>query len=74
MAECSQLSFQLPGLQLPGLIGRRIEGNFQGGNVSSDSGLMNANLGAFLARKQLLRRTRRILFRRVSVYGGASGR
>jgi hypothetical protein len=38
MPECSQLSFQLPGLN-----GRRIEGNFQGGNVSSDGGLMNAN-------------------------------
>ena len=35
MAECNQLSFQLPGLN-----GRRIEGNFQGGNVSSDGGLM----------------------------------
>jgi hypothetical protein len=35
MAECNQLSFRLPGLN-----GRRIEGNFQGGNVSSDGGLM----------------------------------
>jgi hypothetical protein len=35
MAECNQLSFQLPGLN-----GRSIEGNFQGGNVSSDGGLM----------------------------------
>ena len=35
MTECNQLSFQLPGLN-----GRRIEGNFQGGNVSSDGGLM----------------------------------
>ena len=35
MAKCNQLSFRLPGLN-----GRRIEGNFQGGNVSSDGGLM----------------------------------
>jgi len=35
MAECNQPNFQLPGLN-----GRRIEGNFQGGNVSSDGGLM----------------------------------
>jgi DDE family transposase len=35
MAECSQLGFELPGLN-----GRKIEGNFQGGNVSSDAGLM----------------------------------
>ena len=35
MAECSQLGFELPGLN-----GRKIEGNFQGGNVSSDGGLV----------------------------------
>ena len=35
MAECGQLGFELPGLN-----GRKIEGNFQGGNVSSDVGLM----------------------------------
>ena len=35
MTECNQLSFQLPGLN-----GRSVEGNFQGGNVSSDGGLM----------------------------------
>jgi DDE family transposase len=35
MAECSQLGFELPGFN-----GRKIEGNFQGGNVSSDAGLV----------------------------------
>lgn len=29
MTECSQLGFELPGLS-----GRKIEGNFEGGNVS----------------------------------------
>jgi hypothetical protein len=33
MTECSQLGFELPGLS-----GRKIEGNFEGGNVSSDGG------------------------------------
>jgi hypothetical protein len=35
MTECKQLDFELPGLN-----GRRIEGNFRGGNVSSDGGLV----------------------------------
>jgi hypothetical protein len=35
MAECNELDFELPGLN-----GRRIEGNFRGGNVSSDGGLV----------------------------------
>ncbi len=33
MAECNELEFELPGLS-----GRKIEGNFEGGNVSSDGG------------------------------------
>ena len=35
MAECNELDFELPGLN-----GRKIEGNFSGGNVSSDGGLV----------------------------------
>src|SRR6201993_2629801 len=35
MTECSELGFELPGLS-----GRKIEGNFEGGNVSSDGGLV----------------------------------
>ena len=35
MAECSQ-----PGFELPGSNGRKIEGNFEGENVSSDDGLV----------------------------------
>src|SRR5258708_19565952 len=35
MAECNELEFELPGLN-----GRKIEGNFAGGNVSSDGGLV----------------------------------
>ena len=35
MTECKQLDFELPSLN-----GRRIEGNFRGGNVSSDGGLV----------------------------------
>jgi Transposase DDE domain group 1 len=35
MTECSQLGFELPGFS-----GRKIEGNFEGGNVSSDGGLV----------------------------------
>ena len=35
MAECSQLGFELPGLK-----GKKIEGNFEGGNVTSDGGLV----------------------------------
>ena len=35
MTECSQLDFELPGFS-----GRKIEGNFEGGNVSSDGGLV----------------------------------
>ena len=35
MTECSQLGFELPGFN-----GRKIEGNFEGGNVSSDGGLV----------------------------------
>jgi hypothetical protein len=31
MAECSQIDFELPGFS-----GRKIEGNFAGGNVSSE--------------------------------------
>jgi hypothetical protein len=33
MTECSQLGFELPSFN-----GRKIEGNFEGGNVSSDGG------------------------------------
>src|SRR6201981_373248 len=35
MAECHELEFELPGFS-----GRKIEGNFAGGNVSSDGGLV----------------------------------
>ncbi len=35
MAECNELEFELPGFG-----GRKIEGNFEGGNVSSDGGLV----------------------------------
>jgi hypothetical protein len=35
MTDCTQLSFELPGL-----CGRKIEGNFAGGNLSSDGGLV----------------------------------
>src|SRR5258708_16989534 len=35
MAECNELEFELPGLS-----GRKIEGHFKGGNVSSDGGLV----------------------------------
>src|SRR6516164_3110722 len=35
MAECSQLGFELPCLK-----GKKIEGNFEGGNVTSDGGLV----------------------------------
>jgi hypothetical protein len=35
MAECTEFEFELPGFS-----GRKIEGNFQGGNVSSDGGLV----------------------------------
>src|SRR6201984_2999694 len=35
MAECNELEFELPGFS-----GRKIEGNFAGGNVSSDGGLV----------------------------------
>jgi hypothetical protein len=35
MTDCTQLSFELPGL-----CGRKIEGDFQGGNLSSDGGLV----------------------------------
>ena len=35
MTDCTQLSFEWPGL-----CGRKIEGNFQGGNLSSDDGLV----------------------------------
>ena len=35
MAECSQIDFELRGFS-----GRKIAGNFEGGNVSSDGGLM----------------------------------
>jgi Transposase DDE domain group 1 len=35
MTECNQLDFELPGLS-----GRKIEGNFRGGDVSSDGGLV----------------------------------
>jgi hypothetical protein len=35
MTECSGLGFELPGFS-----GRKIEGNFEGGNVSSDGGLV----------------------------------
>ena len=34
MAECHELEFELPGFS-----GRKIEGNFAGGNVSSDAPL-----------------------------------
>lgn len=35
MTECNQLGFELPGFS-----GRKIDGNFWGGNLSSDGGLM----------------------------------
>jgi len=35
MTECNQLDFELLGLS-----GRKIQGNFRGGNVSSDGGLV----------------------------------
>ena len=35
MTECSRLGFELPGFN-----GRKIQGNFKGGNVSSDGGLV----------------------------------
>ena len=35
MTDCTQLSFELPGL-----CRRKIEGNFAGGNLSSDGGLV----------------------------------
>jgi DDE family transposase len=35
MAKCNQLDFELPGLS-----GRKIEGNFRGGNVCSDGGVV----------------------------------
>src|SRR5215468_2515932 len=35
MAECNELEFELPGFS-----GRKIEGNFEGGNLSSDGGLV----------------------------------
>jgi hypothetical protein len=35
MTECNQLGFELPGFS-----GRKIDGNFGGGNLSSDGGLM----------------------------------
>lgn len=35
MTDCTQLSFELPGL-----CGRKIEGNFEGGHLSSDGGLV----------------------------------
>src|ERR1700751_3874716 len=35
MAECHELEFELPGFS-----GRKLEGNFAGGNVSSDGGLV----------------------------------
>jgi hypothetical protein len=35
MTECNELGFELPGFS-----GRKIEGNFEGGNVSSDGGLV----------------------------------
>jgi Transposase DDE domain group 1 len=35
MPECNGLEFELPGFS-----GRKIEGNFEGGNVSSDGGLV----------------------------------
>ena len=35
MTDCKQLRFELPGLK-----GRKIEGNFEGGDVSSDGGLL----------------------------------
>jgi hypothetical protein len=35
MAECNELDFELPGFG-----GRKFEANFEGGNVSSDGGLV----------------------------------
>jgi Transposase DDE domain group 1 len=35
MTDCTQLSFELPGF-----CGRKVEGNFEGGNLSSDGGLV----------------------------------
>ena len=35
MTNCTQLSFELPGF-----CGRKVEGNFEGGNLSSDGGLV----------------------------------
>ena len=35
MTNCTQLSFELPGL-----CRRKVEGNFEGGNLSSDGGLV----------------------------------
>ena len=35
MTECSEFEFELPGVK-----GRKIEGNFEGGEVSSDGGLV----------------------------------
>ena len=35
MTDCTQLSFELPGL-----CRRKVEGNFEGGNLSSDGGLV----------------------------------
>src|SRR5262249_47845385 len=35
MTDCTQLSFELPGF-----CGRKVEGNFGGGNLSSDGGLV----------------------------------
>ncbi len=35
MTECREFDFELPGLK-----GRKIEGNFDGGEVSSDGGLV----------------------------------
>jgi hypothetical protein len=36
MTKCSQLGFELPGFS-----GRKMEGNFEGGNVSGDGGLVS---------------------------------
>ena len=47
MAECSQLGFELAGLK-----DKKIEGNFEGGNVTSDGGLV--------VLRQVDRNTRRI--------------
>jgi Transposase DDE domain group 1 len=35
MTECNEFAFELPGVK-----GRKIEGNFEGGEVSSDGGLV----------------------------------